>query len=181
MQEMAHRRRAKRSVTSCGIALKQETLSLVWLEVAVRRTLSPLPATAAASLALVWVWVALAASLPVSARPAMPTPWLGFMPGLVFGLGTMLVLAVIGVLFGSFLRWARTLTEQQITRIGTETGARTLFYGGLLFIIFGGAIILGSTKLLPVDEDHFLIIFFMVGIAAPAFIYSYRRALAVRV
>lgn len=114
------------------------------------------------------------------AAPAMPKPWLGFLPGLAFGLGTMLVLAVVGVLFGSFLRWARSLTERQITRIGTETGARTLFYGGMLFIVFGIATILGWTKRLPIAEDSFLIIAFMVGIAVPAFIYSYRRALIER-
>ncbi len=114
------------------------------------------------------------------AAPAMPSPWLGFMPGLVFGLGTMVVLAVMGVLFGSLLRWTHSLTEQQITRIGTETGARTLFFGGLLFIIFGVATILGRTEHLPVGEDALLIIAFMIGIAAPAFIYSYRRVRAER-
>lgn len=114
------------------------------------------------------------------AAPAMPSPWLGFLPGLVFGLGTMLVLALVGVLFGSFLRWARALSEQQITRIGTETGSRTLFYGGLLFIVYGLATILGWTKRLPVGDDYFLIILFMIGIAVPAFIYSYRRAVTER-
>jgi len=114
------------------------------------------------------------------AAPAMPKPWLGFMPGLVFGLGTMLVLLIMGALFGSFLRWAHSITEEQITRIGTETGARTLFYGGVLFILFGGATILRWTETIPVDEGYFLIILFMIGIAVPAFIYSYRRAVAVR-
>jgi len=114
------------------------------------------------------------------AAPAMPSPWLGFMPGLLFGLGTMLVLALMGILFGSLLHWVRSLTEQQITRIGTETGARTLFFGGLLFIIFGIATILRWTQRLPVGQDSFLIIAFMVGIAVPAFIYSYRRVRAER-
>jgi sulfite exporter TauE/SafE len=114
------------------------------------------------------------------AAPAMPSPWLGFLPGLLFGLGTMLVLAIMGVLFGSFLRWARTLSERQIARIGAETGARTLFYGGLLFMVFAIAILLGWTQRLPVQEDYLLILLFMVGIAVPAFIYSYRRVMAVR-
>ena len=114
------------------------------------------------------------------AAPAMPSPWLGFMPGLVFGLGTMLVLLVMGALFGSVLRWAHSLTEQQVTRIGTETGARTLFYGGILFIVFGAATILRWTERIPMEEGYFLIILFMIGIAIPAFIYSYRRAVAAR-
>lgn len=114
------------------------------------------------------------------AAPKMPSPWLGFAPGLLFGLGTLLVLLVMGALFGSILRWARTLTEQQVTRIGTETGARTLFYGGILFVLFGLATLLRWTERVPIDEGYFLITLFMVGIAVPAFIYSYRRARAER-
>jgi sulfite exporter TauE/SafE len=114
------------------------------------------------------------------AAPAMPNAWLGFVPGLLFGLGTMLVLAVMGALFGSLLRWARSLTEQQITRIGHETGSRTLFYGGLLFIGFGGATLLGWDRRLPVEAGYFLIGLFLVGVVVPAFIYSWRRAIAVR-
>jgi hypothetical protein len=114
------------------------------------------------------------------AAPAMPSPWLGFMPGLVFGLGTMLVLAILGALFGSFLRWTRSLTPGEIARIGTDTGARTLFYGGLLFTLFGGATLLGWDRGLPVDAGYFLIGVFMAAVAVPAFIYSWRRVIAAR-
>ena len=111
------------------------------------------------------------------AAPAMHSPWLGFLPGLLFGLGTMLVLAVMGALFGSVLRWVPSLSERQITRIGTETGARTLFYGGLLFLLFGIATLLRWDQRLPVEPGYFLIGMFMVTIAVPAFIYSVRRVL----
>ena len=114
------------------------------------------------------------------AAPAMPSPWLGFLPGLFFGLGTMIVLAIIGALLGSVLRWTRSLTEREIAQIGTDTGARTLFYGGLLFVLFGGATLLGWDRLLPVDAGYFLIGVFMVAVAVPAFIYSWRRAIAAR-
>ncbi len=59
------------------------------------------------------------------------------MPGLLFGLGTMLVLLVLGALFGTMLRWVKSLKEEEIARIGMETAARTLLYGGLLFIACG--------------------------------------------
>jgi len=114
------------------------------------------------------------------AAPAMPTPWLGFLPGLLFGLGTMIVLAILGALLGSVLRWTRSLTEHEIAQIGTDTGARTLFYGGLLFVLFGGATLLGWDRRLPVDAGYFLIGVFMVAVAVPAFIYSWRRAIAAR-
>ena len=114
------------------------------------------------------------------AAPAMPSAWMGFLPGLLFGLGTMLVLAVMGALFGSFLRWIRSLSEQEITRIGTDTGARTLFYGGLLFMLFGVATLLHWDAHLPIDAGYFLIGVFMAGVAVPAFIYSWRRVITAR-
>jgi len=43
------------------------------------------------------------------AAPAMPSPWLGFLPGLLFGSGTTVTLVIIGGLFGAFLRWTRSL------------------------------------------------------------------------
>ncbi len=112
------------------------------------------------------------------AAPAMPSVWLGFLPGLVFGLGTMLTLAAIGAFFGSMLRWVRSLSERQIARIGHETGARTLFYGGFLFLLFGGAMWRGWDRLLPIQSDYLIIGVFLVGVAVPAFIYSWRRAVA---
>jgi len=118
----------------------------------------------------------------VTAAPRMPSPWMGFLPGLLFGLGTMLVLLVLGSLFGAMLRWVRSLTEQEIARIGSETAARTLFFGGLLFMAFGGLLLRGWTKHLPVnvDEGYILIGLFMVVIAIPAFIYSWRQVKASR-
>lgn len=38
------------------------------------------------------------------AAPAMTSPWTGFLLGLLFGIGTMIILAVIGALFGASLR-----------------------------------------------------------------------------
>ena len=114
------------------------------------------------------------------AAPAMPNAWLGFLPGLLFGLGTMLVLVVIGALFGAFLRWARWLSEEEIRQIGIRTSGRTLFYGGLLFGAFGIAVLFGLDHLLPVDAGNLLIAAFMVVIAVPAFIYSWRQVKAAR-
>jgi sulfite exporter TauE/SafE len=112
--------------------------------------------------------------------PAMPSPWLGFLPGLLFGLGTMVVLMALGTLFGASLRRVRSLTEEEITRIGSDTGARTLFYGGLVFAAFGMMDRLGWTKRLPVEEGYLLMGVFMGLIAVPAFIYSWRQVKAAR-
>jgi hypothetical protein len=114
------------------------------------------------------------------AAPAMSSPWLGFLPGLVYGLGTMIILAVIGYLFGASMRWSHMLSEQEIKRIGSQTGGRTLFFGGLLFAVFGLTTFLGWERFLPVDVGYVLVGLFMVGIAVPAFIYTLKEVIATR-
>ena len=112
----------------------------------------------------------------VTAVPAMPSAWMGFLPGLVFGLGTMLVLMVLGTVFGAFLRWTRSMSQEEIARIGSDTAARTLFYGGLVFAAFGMMERRGWTGLLPVKEEGYVLMgMFMAGIALPAFVFSWRR------
>lgn len=109
------------------------------------------------------------------AAPKMGSPLLGFLPGLVFGLGTMIVLAAVGALFGASLRWSRSLTVEEVARIGTQTGGRTLLFGGLLFAAAGAATLLGLDRNLPVDTGYVLVGLFMILIAVPAFIYSLRE------
>jgi ABC-type nickel/cobalt efflux system permease component RcnA len=113
----------------------------------------------------------------VTAAPKMPSPLMGFLPGMLFGLGTMVVLMVLGTMFGAVLRWAKSMSQEEIARIGSETAARTLFYGGLLFVGFGALTLRGLTKHLPIklDEGYILIGLFMLVIAIPAFIYSWRQ------
>jgi sulfite exporter TauE/SafE len=111
---------------------------------------------------------------------AMQSPWLGFLPGLLFGTGTTIMLVAIGWLFGASLRWSRSLNESEIQRIGAQTGGRTLFFGGLLFGIFGIATLLGADRFLPIGAGTLLIGLFMFTIAMPAFVYSLREVLASR-
>lgn len=114
------------------------------------------------------------------AAPAMPNAWFGFLPGLFFGIGTMLMLLIVGALFGMSLKWVHSLTEADIKKIGAETGGRTLFFGGLLFIVAGLLTVAGIDIKLPFISDYTLITFFMIGVAIPAFIFSYRRVINVK-
>ena len=68
--------------------------------------------------------------------PAMPSASTGWLPGLVFGLGTLCVQGVAGAAFGS---WAarRGLPPEAIRSISLTTAARTLTWGGVAFILFG--------------------------------------------
>ncbi len=113
------------------------------------------------------------------AAPAMRSPWLGFMPGLFFGLGTMAMLAVIGGLFGASMRWMH-ITEAEIKRIGSQTGGRTLLFGGLLFGVAGIVTMLGLDRRLPIDPGYVLIALFMFLIALPAFLFSWKEVMAQR-
>jgi len=110
-----------------------------------------------------------------AAAPAMPSAWLGFLPGLMFGIGTMIMLIIVGALFGMSLKWIGSLTEDDIKKIGSQTGGRTLFFGGLLFGAAGLLQILGIKIELPYISTYTLIMFFMIGVAVPAFIYSYKE------
>jgi hypothetical protein len=110
----------------------------------------------------------------------MPNIWMSLLPGLLFGLGTMLVLMVLGAIFGALLHWVKGLTEQQVRRIGVKTSGRALFYGGILFILFGFAMFAGVERFirqqLGIEEVGYLIIsIFMLAIVIPAFIYSWRQ------
>ena len=111
------------------------------------------------------------------AAPVMPGAYLGFLPGLAFGVGTMLMLLAIGALFGMSLSWVSSLTQEDIRKIGAETGGRTLFFGGLLFIAAGILTLAGIEIRLPFVSDYTLISVFMASVAVPAFVYSYRSVM----
>ncbi len=114
------------------------------------------------------------------AAPAMKSPWTGFLPGLLFGLGTMIMLVVVGGLFGASLRWLHALTEQEVRRIGSQTGGRTLFFGGMLFGVAGVTAVTGLDRQLPLATDYAFIALFMIIVAIPAFVYSLKEVLAAR-
>ena len=68
--------------------------------------------------------------------PAMPSAATGWLPGFVFGLGTLCVQGAAGAAFGA---WAarRGLPPEAIRSIALTTAARTLAWGGGAFILFG--------------------------------------------
>ena len=68
--------------------------------------------------------------------PAMPSAATGWLPGLMFGLGTLCVQGAAGAAFGA---WAarRGLPGEAIRSIALTTAARTLAWGGAAFILYG--------------------------------------------
>ena len=112
-----------------------------------------------------------------AAAPVMRSAWLGSLPGLFFGLGTMATLTAVSFLFGASLRWTRRLGEPEIRRIGSQTGGRTLFFGGLLFIVAGVASLAGWERRLPLDSGFVLMALFLAVVVLPALVYSVREVL----
>jgi hypothetical protein len=83
-----------------------------------------------------WGIDAFSAIIYTTLAPAMPSAATGWLPGLVFGFGTLCVQAAAGAAFGA---WAtrRGLPREAIRNIALTTAARTLTWGGLAFLLFG--------------------------------------------
>ncbi len=73
--------------------------------------------------------------------PAMPSPLFGFVPGLLFGLGTMTMQVVFGMGFGKWMQSKRNLTKEGIAYVARSVSRYVLTYGGYAFIIAGIAIL----------------------------------------
>lgn len=68
--------------------------------------------------------------------PAMPNAAVAFLPGLLFGLGTMVVQAAAGAAIGAWMR-SRGLGAAAMTYVARTVAGNTLLYGGLLFAAWG--------------------------------------------
>ena len=114
--------------------------------------------------------------------PAMPSAATGWMPGFVFGIGTLCVQGAAGAAFGS---WAarRGLPGEAIRKIALTTAARTLTWGGCAFVIFGllalvfpGMAEIGITTPLRVHNLHtlgipfLLVLLTVVGVGVTSFV-----------
>jgi len=122
--------------------------------------------------------------------PAMPNAAVAFLPGLLFGLGTMLVQATAGAAIGAWMR-SRGLGAAALTYVGRSVAGNTLLYGGLLFFAWGLFYLLlpglaaplaqGLPTGLPipnldsVDAGLLLVAVIVFGIAAGSFVRAMRR------
>ncbi|CAB1129712.1 conserved membrane protein of unknown function [Candidatus Hydrogenisulfobacillus filiaventi] len=88
-----------------------------------------------------WGFGAYALVIYTVLAPAMKSPWLGWLPGALFGLGTMAVQAVAGALFGYWMA-RRRLPEEAIRRVAQGTAGSTLYWGGLAFALAGAVSLL---------------------------------------
>ncbi len=121
--------------------------------------------------------------------PAMPTPWLGFLPGLLFGLGTMTMQILFGAFFAGAMRRIGNLTKRGIDFVTGSITTSVLLYGGLAFVISGvlviavpGILDLGfntGIKVHNIDNlgiGFFLVMFSVCFVGIASFISSLRKA-----
>jgi sulfite exporter TauE/SafE len=121
--------------------------------------------------------------------PSMPSPWFGFLPGLLFGLGTMAMQLMFGAFFVSLTRRVGRLTDRGISFVTSRISMNVLLYGGIAFVLSGLAILFypalmnigfnTGIKIHNLDNlgIGFFLVLFSVGIVGiVSFILSVRRA-----
>ncbi|MHB8232106.1 MAG: urease accessory protein UreH domain-containing protein [bacterium] len=116
--------------------------------------------------------------------PKMPNAYTGFLPGLLFGLGTMATQIIIGMFVGRFME-RLNIPKKGIEYIARRTSGLTLFWGGLAFVFaaaleiaFPRLIQMGFITPIKVHNLHnlgvgfFLVIFIILFILTTSFIKS---------
>ena len=78
--------------------------------------------------------------------PSMPSPWIGFLPGLLFGLGTMTMQVILGAGFGTWLTKSKNLTAKGLQMVSSGITRYVLTYGGIAFL-FAGFLVLAFPNL----------------------------------
>ena len=105
----------------------------------------------------------------------MPSSALGFAPGAAFGLGTLLILLVIGFTFGEVLQVAKRWGVERMQIFGVRVGARSLLLGGIAFIIAGVLFQLGLAELIPLDFGNLIVLAFLVAIIIPVMVKTWKE------
>lgn len=109
------------------------------------------------------------------AVPSMPSPFLGFAPGAAFGFGTMSVLLFIGLLFGTSLQLAKRWGAERVEKFGLRVGARSLLYGGLVFLAAGFLYYVGLASVIPLNFSNLIVLLFMVAVIIPVMFKTWRE------
>jgi hypothetical protein len=114
------------------------------------------------------------------------------LPGVMFGLGTMVMQIVFGAVFGSILR-AKRLTEDEVKIIGRRAAGRVLYYGGWIFTLAGLLIIflpsidswaistgIPIPNLDAVDVGFLLVVVVVGALGVYSIVKGYQEAIIIR-
>ncbi len=121
--------------------------------------------------------------------PAMPSPWLGFLPGLLFGLGTMTMQVILGAGFGTWLTRNKNLSAKGLQVVSSGITRYVLTYGGIAFLLAGFLVLafpnLNSISIFTGIKIHnldslgigfFLVVIVVVVIGLVGYVKSMRMA-----
>ncbi|HKS59911.1 MAG TPA: hypothetical protein VJS68_03945 [Thermoplasmata archaeon] len=93
---------------------------------------------------------------------------IGWLPGALFGLGTFVVLMLIGFFFGETLQISKRVGPNRVAQFGRLAGARTLFYGGIAFVLFSPLYWSGwYARYVGFDPGQFVVLIIMVLLFVP--------------
>lgn len=121
--------------------------------------------------------------------PAMPSPWIAFLPGLLFGLGTMVMQIMFGAFFGRAVRGFGKLSKKGVSYVARRISISVLSYGGVAFMIGGLAVLafpgimgvgistgLKIHNLDSLDMGFFLVVISVAVIGLISYLFAVRRA-----
>ncbi len=121
--------------------------------------------------------------------PSMPGPAFGFLPGLIFGLGTMTAQFAFGALFGTWIRRVKKIGIKGLKFVARYISATVLLYGGLVFAVTGVFVIffpqiLSFGIVTPIQVENlsnlgigfFIVIAIVCGLGIVAYIKAIRIA-----
>ena len=121
--------------------------------------------------------------------PTMPNIYFGWIPGFLFGIGTMTMQIIFGSIFGAWLTKVKKLTLKGIQFVARYISSNVLYYGGLAFAITGALILafpqiltFGVITPIKVHNLHnlgigfFIVIFVVVVIGILSYIKALRKA-----
>ncbi len=83
-----------------------------------------------------WGTGAFATVIYAALAPAMPSVYLGWVPGLMFGLGTMVTMVLFGAAVGAWMQ-SRHMGVDAMAFVGRRVSSTTLFWGGWVFVLAG--------------------------------------------
>jgi threonine/homoserine/homoserine lactone efflux protein len=121
--------------------------------------------------------------------PAMPNAWVAWLPGTLFGLGTMIMQIIFGAFFGTFLTKTKKLTQEGVAFVSKYISRSVLFYGGIAFVV-AGLLVLAYPNILnfsiqtgikihnldSLDIGFFLVIFVVVVIGIAGYVRGIKLA-----
>lgn len=121
--------------------------------------------------------------------PSMPSVWIGWLPGALFGLGTMVMQILLGSAFGAWME-RRRLSVEAKQYVARKMSGRTLTGGGIAFMavatlgLMWPGVIAGIVVATPIHIHNlhnlgagfFLAVPVLFGVAAWAFFTSMHEA-----